>query len=147
MERQAEDLTNRRFGMLTVTERVMIDNRTHWKCKCDCGGEKITSATFLKKGYVKTCGCRRTFKENVRKALEEYCVDGTYKPTITNKALNKNNTSGYKGVGYRKDRNKYRAYIKYQKKYIFLGHYDNIEDAIKARKLAEEKFFGKYNKE
>lgn len=144
MGRQAKDLTNRRFGMLTVTERVMIDNRTHWKCKCDCGGEKITKTNLLKSGSVKTCGCRGTFKKNQEKSLKKYYTNGTYISALGNdRAINSNNTSGYRGVSYRKERNKYRAYIKYQRKDIFLGNYDNIEDAIKARKCAEEKYFGK----
>ena len=147
MGRQAENLLGRRFSMLTVVEKVMIDNRTHWKCKCDCGGEKITKTYLLKKGDVKTCGCRKTFKALRDKALGKYYIDNTYVSGIKDdRAINSNNTSGYKGVSYRKDRDKYRAYIKFQGKDIFLGNYDNIEDAIKSRKLAEEKYFGKYNK-
>lgn len=144
MGRQAENLLGRRFNMLTVIEKVMIDNRTNWRCKCDCGGEKITKSTYLKKGYTKTCGCKETFKELQKKALAKYYVDGTYISSLdNNRAINSNNTSGYRGVSYRKDRNKYRAYIKFQGKDIFLGNYDDIEDAIKARKCAEEKYFGK----
>lgn len=144
MSRQAEDLLGRKFGMLTVMERVFINNRTHWKCKCDCGGEKVVTPTNLKKGYTKTCGCKGTFKASQKKALKKYYVNGTYISSLSNdRAINSNNTSGHRGVSYRKDRNKYRAYIKFQGKNIFLGNYDNIEDAIKARKCAEEKYFDK----
>lgn len=131
--------------MLTVIEKVIVNNRTHWKCKCDCGGEKITTLSLLNSGAVKTCGCRKTFKPLREKALGKYYVDGTYLSSLKDdRAINSNNTSGYRGVSYRKDRDKYRAYIKFQGKDIFLGHYDNIEDAIKARKVAEEKYYGKY---
>lgn len=37
---------------------------------------------------------------------------------------------------------KYRAYIKYQRKDIFLGNFDRIEDAIEARLIAEKEYFG-----
>lgn len=133
-----------RFGDLTIIEKIVIDKRTYCKCECECGGIKLVEYRDLKSGYNKSCGCRSTHKESIRKALEKYCRNGTYVPGITRKTINKNNTTGYKGVSYRKDRNKYRAYIKYQGKYIFLGNYNNIEDAVKARQLAEEKYFGKY---
>lgn len=28
-----------------------------WKCRCDCGGEKITKLTYLTNGETKSCGC------------------------------------------------------------------------------------------
>ncbi|MFR6158363.1 MAG: hypothetical protein ACLUJV_02415 [Blautia producta] len=36
----------------------------------------------------------------------------------------------------------YRAYIKFQKKDIFLGYFDRIQDAIEARLIAEKEYFG-----
>ena len=143
--RTKEDYINRKFGMLTVMEKIIIDNHTYWKCICDCGNEKTVKHYHLKRGYVKSCGCRGTFKNAIQKKLEKYCVNNTYIPTLSNeRKINSNNTSGYRGVSYRKDRNKYRAYIKFQGKDIFLGHYDNIDDAIKARKDAEKEYFGEF---
>jgi hypothetical protein len=55
---------------------------------------------------------------------------------------NKNNKSGYSGVFWDKDRQKWQVRINYQYKGIFLGRYDKIEDAIQARKQAEQKYFG-----
>jgi hypothetical protein len=49
------------------------------------------------------------------------------------------NTSGYKGIDFSKKNNKWRARI-YKGKEIHLGLFDNIEDAIKARELAEKEF-------
>ena len=51
------------------------------------------------------------------------------------------NTSGYTGVS--KDRDKWCAYIGYQKKRIYLGSFDCIEDAVAARKEAEKIYGGK----
>lgn len=138
-----KDIIGQQFGLLTIVEKVVIDRRTYCKCQCQCGGTKLVVYNHLTSGTIKTCGCRRLVKDNLKKSLEKYCTDGTYIPGITRKNKNKNNTSGYPGVSYRKDRNKYRAYIKYQRKHIHLGNFDNIEDAIRARKLAEEKYFGK----
>lgn len=49
------------------------------------------------------------------------------------------NTSGFTGVHFHKGTNKFMARIKVDKKYKYLGLYENIEDAIKAR-LDTEKY-------
>jgi len=60
-----------------------------------------------------------------------------------NKGIQSNNTSGYVGVSWNKKRNKYRVYIKIDRKQIHLGYYQNFEDAVDARVLGEIKYFGK----
>lgn len=50
------------------------------------------------------------------------------------------NKSGYTGVDYRRDRNKWRARIKLDNKEILLGHFSTKEEAIVAREKAEQKF-------
>lgn len=58
-----------------------------------------------------------------------------------------NNTSGYKGVSLlkakpgKRKKDAWRAYIVIRQKQINLGTYENKQDAIMARKLAEEKYF------
>jgi hypothetical protein len=98
---------------------------------------------------MRSCGCKGYFPDTIKKSLKPYCIDGTYLPVIQKDIIKKNNSSGCTGVSFRKDRNKYRAYIKFQRKNIFLGNYDTYEDAVAVRKLAEEIYFGKYreNKE
>ena len=42
------DLTDMRFGKLTVIERAPNRNgKTYWKCKCDCGTEKEIRGSSL----------------------------------------------------------------------------------------------------
>jgi hypothetical protein len=55
-----------------------------------------------------------------------------------------NNKSGYIGVYWNKNRNKWRASIFANFKHISLGSFESIEDAIEARKEAEEKYFGEF---
>ena len=62
-----------------------------------------------------------------------------------NKGLQSNNTSGIAGVGWHKSSNKWMAYIAINKKQIHLGLFSKKEDAIKARKEAEEKYFGEFS--
>ncbi len=56
------------------------------------------------------------------------------------------NTSGHKGVYWDKRYKKWRAQIGFNSKKIWLGWFDNIEDAIKARKIAESKFHGEFSR-
>jgi hypothetical protein len=55
-----------------------------------------------------------------------------------------NNKSGIIGVGWHKPSNKWYACIQTENKRIWLGLYDNKEDAIKARLEAEAKYFGEF---
>lgn len=57
-----------------------------------------------------------------------------------NRSLSVTNKSGKTGVKYLEDRNKYQAYITVNYKNIHLGTFDSFEDAVKARKEAENKY-------
>ncbi len=57
-----------------------------------------------------------------------------------NMSLYKNNTSGCPGVRWYVGRKKWVATLTHNKKVISLGRYDNLEEAIKARKGAEVKY-------
>lgn len=61
-----------------------------------------------------------------------------------NKGRQSNNTSGITGVSYYKRQDVYEAQIQVNYKQIHLGRFKNKEDAIKARKEAEVKYFGEY---
>lgn len=59
-----------------------------------------------------------------------------------NRSTPKNSSTGYTGVSFDKRRNKYRAYIKTNGKQISFGYYEKIEDAIIARRIGFENYFG-----
>lgn len=61
-----------------------------------------------------------------------------------NKKKLSNNTSGITGVTWNKATNKWVAELKFQKRNINLGSYENFDDAVKARKDAEKKYFKEY---
>lgn len=65
-----------------------------------------------------------------------------------NKILHTQPKSGYVGIRHNPKCNTYYVRIMVNKKEISLGHYDNIQDAIKARIEGEQKYFKKfrYNK-
>lgn len=68
----------------------------------------------------------------------------TYQQNTSNRSIQSNNVSDVPGVSWRKDRNKWRAYIMVNKKQISLGLFNKKEDAIKARKEGELKYFGEF---
>lgn len=61
-----------------------------------------------------------------------------------NVSVKKNNTSGVPGVSLNKKTGKWRARIMVNRKEISLGHYELFEDAAKARKEGELKYYGEF---
>lgn len=55
-----DDLTGKKFGRLTAIEPIYENNIRKWRCKCECGNEKITTTSQLNAGYIKSCGCIHT---------------------------------------------------------------------------------------
>jgi len=55
------DLTNQRFGQLTVLYEIpeRVNKKILWHCKCDCGKELNIIGSNLRKGNTKSCGCLR----------------------------------------------------------------------------------------
>lgn len=53
------ELTGQRFGKLVVEARAGKDTHGNllWRCLCDCGSRTVVSATRLKLGKAKGCGC------------------------------------------------------------------------------------------
>ena len=64
-----------------------------------------------------------------------------------NKKMPRHNTSGYRGVifydyGTMVTHPKWYAFLTYKKRKIHLGYFENIEDAIQARRDGEIKYYG-----
>ena len=58
-----------------------------------------------------------------------------------NTKVRSDSKSGHKGVIFDKKGNKWRAYITFEKKKIFVYRGDSEEEAIAARKAAERKYY------
>lgn len=152
------DLTGQRFGRLKAlrdTGEKSLNRSAIWLCECDCGNEVSVSNNSLTMGRIKSCGClhSETSTNNVRIGHEvlneKYRKENTDLAQLTKK-ISKNNTSGHKGVYWIKNKKRWAARICFKKKDIYLGSYHNKQDAINARKEAEDKYFKpileKYNK-
>lgn len=63
-----------------------------------------------------------------------------------NKNLNKNNSSGFKGVSFNKAAQKYKAYIKHNRKLLYLGLFSTAEEAAGAYNEKAKELFGEFAK-
>ena len=60
MKIDPQDLIQKRFGDLTVISYLKHEGKDfYYECKCDCGNRKITTRNYLKRGWVKSCGCKK----------------------------------------------------------------------------------------
>ncbi len=64
--------------------------------------------------------------------------EATNKQNQQNTGKQSNNTSGHPGVSWYKQSSKWVARIRHNQKLIHLGYFENLEDAIAARKAAEK---------
>jgi hypothetical protein len=131
-----DDLTGKRSGRLVAIK--LLDEKSFennvWLCRCDCGNYcKVSTAHW---GTTKSCGCLRT------EILTADLVEDTRLRNLTAKRPQRSGKdSGVKGVVWDKENNKWRAQIGLQGKHIHLGRYSDLEEAIRVRKEAEEKYF------
>jgi hypothetical protein len=69
----------------------------------------------------------------------------TKQQNLANRGKQSNNTSGYKGVTWNKQRKKWQAQIKVSQQYKSLGIYPTKEQAHSAYKSAAIYYFGEYS--
>lgn len=68
----------------------------------------------------------------------------SYQENSRNSNINKNSSTNITGVSFDKQRNKYRSYITLDSKQLFLGRFNNKEDAIVSRLQAEANIYGDF---
>lgn len=148
----ANDLIGKKFGRLTVRKKTAERDKSNgsviWECECECGNIHKASTHDLERGGVSSCGCLRkelssTKGKKLADVTRTYCIEGTNVRKLTAK-IAKNNTSGYKGVTWDSSRRKWIAQIVFKNRHYHLGRYDRKEDAVKARREAENAMFGEF---
>lgn len=68
----------------------------------------------------------------------------TNQENICNCEIPKNNKSGCKGVYWAKYKQKWTVQVTINNKTKYIGRYENLEDAIKARQEASKKYYGDF---
>lgn len=72
--RRPARLQGRVFGRLKVVALAGKDKHgtSLWRCRCECGNEKVVSRSRLKDGRVKSCGClMREYQASKKPALTQ----------------------------------------------------------------------------
>lgn len=87
-------------------------------------------------GHIPLCHCDHINHDRSDNRLRNLQAV-TRQENLKNKSMYKKNTSGTTGVYWRERDKKWRAYIGVKGKQVILGLFDNKNDAIKSRKLAE----------
>ena len=134
------DLSGKRFGRLTAIKSIGSNGHARvWLCQCDCGKQVKTTAHQLISGNTKSCGClqKEAALRNQQLATKAVIKNGTSKNILS--TYTRSNT-GIRGISYNKSTHKYDVGLIYQGKTRFRKSYDNLEDAINARKAAEKKW-------
>ena len=132
------DITGQRFNRLLALYPLRerdTKGSVIWRCRCDCGNEVDISYNNLAYSDIKSCGCQKREHDQILGELLTRVV-GTSIDHLRSKKVPANSTTGVKGVYLIKG--KYIAKIVFQHKQYWLGTYSTLEEAIAARREAEE---------
>lgn len=151
--KKSTDLTGRTFGKLVVLglsdRRGSRGKRTVplWECRCSCGAITYKAGDTLKNPEISMCAaCAEKYAvEQARKAAGY--VGGTQVTKIRNMTASAANQSGVRGVVYEKSSHRWRARLCFKGKDMSFGSFERFEDAVMARKAAEQKYFGAFLEE
>ena len=151
--KKSPDLTGKIFGRLTVLGRSEKRNsrgaRTTpmWECRCECGAITYKATDTLTNPDESMCkACQGIYAaETARKSAG--FVGGTQITKLRNMEPTAANSSGCRGVYLEKKTGKWRARLKFKGKIMNFGSYAKFEDAVAARKAAEEEYFGAFLEE
>jgi hypothetical protein len=97
------DLTGKRFGRLVVIEDIGHRGGVYyWRCRCDCGTERITRGNSLTIGRTKSCGCLHRELLAITKRRHGHYKSPTYGVWLAMKQrCNDPKQKGYKNYGGR----------------------------------------------
>ena len=74
------DLTNKKFGRWTIISSAGSigekgNKKKMWRCRCECGNERIVSGSNLKAGITNSCGCLKN--EQAKKRMVTHGLTNT----------------------------------------------------------------------
>lgn len=148
--RRLRNLAGERVGHLTVLERSdRYASRGKrkvqlWKCLCDCGAITYKATDTLTNSELSMCSdCAARYASTCARAGAGY-VAGTQLSKIQKPSQGSGSSTGVRGVYYDPTTHKYRARLKFQGQMYNLGCYSALEEAVQARRKAEEDIYGAF---
>lgn len=110
-----------------------------------CQKETVTALSRL--SVIKHCAtCNRDIKQKSDAIHTTAWADGSSLAAAKSRmsgTVNRNSATGANGVSKLAD-GRYRAYINFRRKQYYLGQFLSLEDAMAARKAAEQLIYGDY---
>lgn len=159
------DITGQRFGKLTVLP-TKSNKRGYVVCKCDCGTIKDVVKRDVLSGATRSCGASECKAEVRRMKKESQVIESAHTNNQSQKSFENNkrvldinkvykkmyqisknpkkskkNFSGCVGVTWNRKMKRWIAGIGFRGENIYLGAYKDFEEAVAARKEAEEMCF------
>ena len=148
--RRLRNLEGERVGRLTVLERSdRYASRGKrkvqlWKCLCDCGNVTYKATDTLTNPEQSMCSdCAQRYAAACAREGAGF-VEGTQLSKIQNLTQVSKNFTGVRGVYFEAKTRKYRARLRFQGKLYNLGSYSTLEEAVQARRVAEEDIYGNF---
>lgn len=99
---------------------------------------------YLHRLFVKTCTWVDHINGDKLDNRAENLRPATPSQNGANRSKFNKNTGRYPGIYFDKKYKRYRAHIMVNRKRIWLGSFNEYQEALKARKNAEEKYFGEF---
>lgn len=91
---KAQSLVGQKFNRLTVIAREIKNNKTMWKCQCECGNIIVVRGDSLKSGHTKSCGCLQ--KEKVAQLnFKDITGQKFGRLTVTRRSNHKDTSGNY----------------------------------------------------
>ena len=137
-----DNLIGKKFGRLKVTEvAYQKNNTTYYKCRCDCGKEKIIRGTLIKNSSTKSCGCLRIDSGRKRKkhGLCNHPLYGVWS-AMKRRCMDENNKN-YGGRGIEVDinwKNDFQAFYRWCMK-------NGYQKGLSLDRINVNKGYGPYN--
>lgn len=159
------DLYSRDYGVgwtLNTNEEFWFDKEDYDKIKDFCiykHHDYFMAKINNEDGKKKAVGLHKLIMDDIENEYDidhiktEYKHDNrklnlrrtTRQQNNSNSKLKSNNTSGVAGVHWHSRDKVWEAWIRFNYKNIYLGRYLKFDDAVKARKAAEEEYFGEFS--
>ena len=134
-------------GGIVEREAALYASKVQVVCP-KCGKPTVTRLSRIRRSSpIRQCAaCNRDIKKKSDAIHSTAWADGSSLVSVKSRmsgATNRNSTTGANGVSRLAD-GRYRAYINFKRKQVFLGKFSSLEDAVAARKAAEQLIYGEY---
>jgi hypothetical protein len=139
------------YDKKTKKVRGYVNRHGYIQIKTRIKGSKRKNIALHRYIYWYLNNCAPKYLDHINRIKTDNRIINLRPSSFTQNQRNKNirvdNKSGHTGVSWSKASQKWTARIKYNNKYLHLGVFNKIEDAIEARYEAEDKYYKEYKGE